>query len=606
MARRLFWHIFPGFSILSLLSILVIVVVSTAFYRSFLYDTITDELTNSSIILAGFISEEVFSDPEAAVAFCRRSAAGTNLRITVIIEDGTVIGDSHQDRQLMDNHSTRPEIRDAFRTGAGSAGRRSSTMGYHMVYHAVSVDLPNQTTGILRVARAVDEIEALLDEVFGRIALTTVILIVGVSLASLTFARFISAPLSALRRSAVAIAEGSNEPTPRFDSPEEVRSLSEAFAQMYEQLGIRFRTITTQRNELQAILSAMLEAVVVLNHDITIRELNAAAERLFGIESDKAAGKNLLEVYRNSALYDLACRVLEEGGPIESTISIYNPFTSIRAWSFNNKSRQEEPQSFLQAHGILLEYTESDIQREGVLLVLNDITRLIKLENIRKDFVANVSHELKTPITSIKGFVETLLEGALDDADNASRFLEIINKHTDRLMNIIEDLLSLSRLERDDRDSEFRPSNVKAVIGEAVQVCSEKAADREITIEVECPPHLAAEMNPLLIEQAVVNLVDNGVKYSDIGSTVTVKCREEDGTVRITVADSGCGIPLKDIPRIFERFYRVDKARSRDLGGTGLGLAIVKHIILEHDGTIEVDSTEGEGSTFTLIFPSRR
>jgi two-component system phosphate regulon sensor histidine kinase PhoR len=242
----------------------------------------------------------------------------------------------------------------------------------------------------------------------------------------------------------------------------------------------------------------------------------------------------------------------------------------------------------------------------GVLIVFHDITRLRRLENVRRDFVANVSHELRTPITSIKGFVETLLEGPLEDTRDVERFLRIVLRQANRLNAIIGDLLILSRIERgaDEATIELGMESVREVLAAAIEMCEQRASSKQIDIELDCPEDLTARINPHLLEQAVVNLVDNGIKYSPAGASIRVRAFCEAEGVAIAVEDQGCGIEAKHLPRLFERFYRVDQARSRELGGTGLGLAIVKHIALAHQGTVDVESVLGVGSTFTIRLPS--
>ena len=239
------------------------------------------------------------------------------------------------------------------------------------------------------------------------------------------------------------------------------------------------------------------------------------------------------------------------------------------------------------------------------MIVLNDVTRLQRLEGVRRDFVANVSHELRTPITSIKGFIETLRDGAIRRPADAEKFLEIVAKQADRMNSIIEDLLLLSRVEQDTREAKvvLESTPIKGVILEAVQVCEPKAHAKDIRITVNCPDGLTARINPALLEQAIINLIDNAIKYSEPGCPVDVEAEEHASEVVIRVRDKGCGIEPEHLPRIFERFYRVDKARSRKLGGTGLGLSIVNHIIQAHEGTVDVQSTPGAGSTFSIHLP---
>jgi two-component system phosphate regulon sensor histidine kinase PhoR len=258
----------------------------------------------------------------------------------------------------------------------------------------------------------------------------------------------------------------------------------------------------------------------------------------------------------------------------------------------------------INAHGTLLR--DADKHRVGALIVLNDITRLWRLENIRRDFVANVSHEIRTPITAVKGFVETLRDGSVKDPKDSKRFLGIIEKHVDRLEAIIEDLLSLSRIERGTEGEHImlQGGRIRDVLLTAIQVCEAKAAPKNIRVELSCNEELKANINPALLEQAVVNLIDNAIKFSDNGSSVLVKAIQMNGQIGISIRDQGCGIEKKHLPRLFERFYRVDKARSRQMGGTGLGLAIVKHITQAHGGQVSVESIPGEGSTFSIHIPS--
>ena len=237
--------------------------------------------------------------------------------------------------------------------------------------------------------------------------------------------------------------------------------------------------------------------------------------------------------------------------------------------------------------------------------MLNDVTRLRKLENIRRDFVANVSHEIKTPITAIKGFVETLRDGAVKNPEDAERFLSIIQKHVDRLEAIVEDLLSLSRIEKEGERQEIALEDhaVREILTGAIQLCEAKASAKSVVLELSCDEDLKGKINLALLEQAVVNLIDNAIKYSDSGKRVRIEAYKEDKGFLIRVQDQGCGIEKKHLDRLFERFYRVDKARSRKLGGTGLGLAIVKHIVQAHGGSVSVESQPGKGSTFSLHLP---
>jgi len=314
-------------------------------------------------------------------------------------------------------------------------------------------------------------------------------------------------------------------------------------------------------------------------------KMNKSAQNLFHADA-WAHGRNVMEVIRNNELLDIVTRALDSSEPVEGDVFL------------------QADGRHLHAHGTVL--TGADGRRIGALLVLYDVTRLNKLEEVRRDFVANVSHELKTPITSIKGFVETLLDGALKDPIGAEKFLKIVNKQADRLAAIIDDLLTLSRVEEEAkaRTLPMEVEKLDRIIKDAVEVCSYKAGEKLIKINIECDAEMSANVNAALLEQALVNLVDNAIKYSSEEGTIEVEVKRLGGNIIIKVRDHGVGIEKTHLSRIFERFYRVDKGRSRQLGGTGLGLSIVKHIALIHKGDVGVESTPAEGSTFSITIPA--
>ena len=371
----------------------------------------------------------------------------------------------------------------------------------------------------------------------------------------------------------------------------EVRALSESMNRMARQLEERFNTILQQRNEQNAVLSSMLEAVIVVDTNEKIVGINKAASKLFNIRSQDAAGKSIQEVIRNIQLQAMVREILASDTAVVDEVVV-------------NKSGSE---FFLQTNGVKLFNNTGECF--GALMVMNDVTRLRRLENVRRDFVANVSHELKTPVTSIKGYAETILDSGFEDADQTKKFLEIIVRQSNQLHAIVDDLLSLSKIEQD-TDKEgivLTRGKVKYVLNAAAQVCSLKAKEKDISLNIDCPEDLEVAMDSTLMEQAVANLVINAVKYSDPGSQVKIWGYEIDQDdkemLAISVQDYGVGIGKEHLPRLFERFYRSDKARSRKLGGTGLGLAIVKHIAQAHNGTVSVESEIGKGSVFTILLP---
>lgn len=401
----------------------------------------------------------------------------------------------------------------------------------------------------------------------------------------LYIARQQTRPLARIQAAVNHFAEGELDYRLRLERPHELAAVARTLNSMAAQLSWQIARIRRQRNELEAILSAMVEGVIVLDDGLRIKSMNVAAARLFDVDQRAGLGKSVLQYLRNSELAEFAERTLASSRPVEESMMLYNRRII-----------------HLQLHGSVVR--EED-QPAGALIVLNDISRLKRLENMRKDFVANVSHELKTPITSILGFVETLLDGAIEDTHSARRFLSIINDHTSRLSHIIEDLLSLSRLESFEQEIPRDWCTVEEIVNRTKADIASHAQSKQIRIVDSYAGTARAFVNQNLLEQALTNLVDNAVKYSDEGQQVRVDVRNSGGTLEIDVADAGIGIPREDVERIFERFYRVDRARSREMGGTGLGLAIVKHIALAHGGTVSVSSVAGEGSVFSMRVPAR-
>jgi len=515
-----------------------------------------------------------------------RLAHSVATRTTVILPSGLVVGDSHELPRKMDNHADRPEVRAAMTGRVGRKTRYSATLKKELMYVAVPLRRHDRTLAVVRTAIPLTAIDHTLAAIHTRIAVASLVMLALLAAVSLAIALEISRPLKALEAGAERFARGDLDhrlPNSRF---EEIDALAGAMNRMAGQLHQRIDTILRQRQELEAVLASMQEAVLAVDNDGTIINLNHASADLLGAPPEELKGRLVHEVVRKPNLLDFVEKTLHGNQPIEQDLRL-----------------QDDQQRWLSAHGTPLRDPQN--RQIGALAVLHDVTRLHRLESVRRDFVANVSHELKTPITSIKGFVETLLDGALDDHDNAVRFLRIVARQVNRLDAIIEDLLTLSRLEKGGQQPPQRlePGSLVEVLQAAVEMCEKKALDKKIDLSLDCPPGLAALMNAPLLEQAVVNLVDNAIKYSHTGGHVrlTADCSPHDLTIR--VQDDGCGIEPKHLARLFERFYRADKARSRQLGGTGLGLAIVKHIALVHQGSVDVQSIPGRGSTFSLHIP---
>lgn len=587
-AKRIFWQIYPGYLLMTLLSIAGFFWIASSSVSRFYEQITADKLKEQALL----IEEQVRHSFDASkITQLSRTAntLGARLpaRITLILPDGTVAGDSDKTRSEMGDHSRRPEIREAFAGRIGQSVRYSNTVRKNMMYVAVPVRRDGRLVGVVRTALPLTQIDQIIHDVQHRIIIGGLLILLLAAAFSLLFSRRISRPLERIRRGAERFARGDFSYRLHTIGSTEINSLAETMNEMAAQLEERLQTVIRERNQREAVLSSMVEGVLAVDTSGHIISLNKAAAEFFHVfQPDTAPGRSIEEVFRNVKLQRFVVDVLEGQETLECELTVQNKSTY-----------------HLQARGTNLFGLQG--ARIGAVVVFNDVSRLRRLENLRRDFVANVSHELKTPITSIKGFVETLCDGALDDPEEARRFLTIVSKHADRLNAIIEDLLTLSRLEQGRRaEMDMQPARLNTILRSAVDVCAQRAAEKEMSIEIDCPEDLSAVVNPPLIEQALINLIGNAVKYSLNRQHVIVGARAQDDGVSLFVRDHGFGIEEKHLDRLFERFYRVDKGRSRQEGGTGLGLAIVKHIAQAHNGTVSVESEFGRGSTFTVFLPS--
>jgi len=587
--RRLFWHLYLSYFGIILLALLAVTWGMWWSLRSFYYVQTRADLEARARLAAGMMAEHLTAADMGFIdAHSKEFGQSAATRITVILPSGQVIGDSDHDPATMENHRTRPEIRRALAGHTGMMVRDSATLREAMMYVAVPVIEGGQVRGVVRAAIPLTAYYGALNLLKAHLALEVLAIAFLSALVSLVISRRLSRPLEEARLAAQRFARGDLQRRLPVSGSDEQAGLAEAMNTMAAELDTRIRAISRQRAEQEAVLHSMVEGMLAVDDEERLLRLNATAARLLGVDEETARGRSIQEVVRNIDLQRFLADVLASDEPLEADI----PF------------RQASEPRDMQAHGAVLRDEEG--RRIGALVVLNDVTRLRRLETVRRDFVANVSHELKTPITSIKGFVETLLDGSMHNPEEAERFLRIIARHADRMDAILEDLLALSRLEG--QNGEATPALETALVGEvleaALQSCETQAAEKGIRIEVTGVRDAAVRANPALLEQVFVNLIDNAVKYSPPGSRVTVDIAREEAATVIRVIDQGCGIAREHLPRIFERFYRVDTGRSRKLGGTGLGLAIVKHIVQVHQGAVSVDSALGSGSTFTLRLPA--
>ncbi len=587
MPRRASLHAALRLSAAALGAVAVLSLLNAAVFRGTCLSAAAEELARAVRLLEPRVLE-AFEAPADLGSLCRQVLRDTGVRLTIIGVDGAVMADSQTDPVGMDNHLLRPEVSAAASGQAATSVRRSNTLGETLVYAALPLLRDGRVAAVLRASRPVASTRAALRQVWLRSALGSLLVAALATAALWIAARRLTGPVVALTRAARAYGAGDLDRRVSVRAPADLAALAEAFNAMAGELQNRIASILRQSALVETIFASMPDAIVAIDRLGLLIDLNDAAASLLGTSRGEAAGRSAAEVVRSREILEFIHRARAAAGPLEESLTLYG-----------------ERERHLLARATL--FSEADGAVAGMLLIIRDVTQLRRLETLRRDFAANVSHELKTPVTSIKGFVETLQEGAVSDPESAARFLQIIGREADRLAAIIEDLMSLARLDQHEQrgDIGLEPVRIRPVLEAAIEACSGQAKARRVEVTLECASDLACLANAALLERAAANLVDNAVKYSPESAVVSVRARREGDGLAIQVEDRGCGIGAEHLDRIFERFYRVDKARSRAQGGTGLGLAIVKHVAQTLGGSVTVASEVGRGSTFTIRLPDR-
>jgi two-component system phosphate regulon sensor histidine kinase PhoR len=509
-------------------------------------------------------------------------AAG-GARVTVIASDGRVLADSQSDPSTMENHAGRPEIQDAFAKGNGQSVRHSATINRDLLYYAVRQPVPDATPVVLRFALPLQTVDEVLWEFRKRLWLASLVVLLVTGAAALLISRSFSDRVDRLTAFSRRVAEGDFRPIDADRSGDALEALAVSLNETAGRLDRTIRTLTEERNLSSAILGSMVEGVAVVNASERLLFANPGFEEILDLDVPPQSGSALVEIVRQTELLEAVRQVLKGEPRVETEIvtgTLRQRFFAVTVAAV------------------------TAAETSGAVIVLHDITELRKLERVRRDFVANVSHELKTPLTAIQGFAETLLAGAIDDPKNRVRFLEIILDHSRRLARLTDDLLRLSKMDADRLDLEVQRLGVTHFVESCVETAQRPAAEKDLRISVnlqERLPDIAADRRRLA--EVLQNLLDNAIQYTSPGGQVMLSASADRGEVKFTVSDTGIGIPQADQPRIFERFYRVDAARSREVGGTGLGLAIAKHLVEAHGGRIWVESEVGQGSQFYFTVP---
>lgn len=583
--RRLFIP-YVGVALATL--VLLLFFIGSAFRQAELQQLETSIRQRVSLTLPHIAAEMESATHEDLSSLLREHAEAGSFRLTLIDRAGNVIAESDTIPEAVPNLRNRPEVLVALLGRTGTSVRESNEFDYMYSFVAEPILMDGTVIGVLRGGERVEESRwELLRRTGGLIGVSAFLIGFGVILIFLVVRRVV-VPIETLRQGAVRFAEGKLDE--RLEEPDttELASLSRALNHMSHQLDDRIRTVERQREEQEAVLAAMVEGVLAVDRDGKIIMMNNAAARLFEVERERAKGRILEEAVRNTDIHNFVRFTLKAGQAVEREIIRY-----------------ENQERILQLRGTpILESGEV----AGVVVVINDVTKMRRLESTRREFVANASHELKTPVTAIKGSIETLREGALSNPRDAERFLDMMGRQADYLQSIIEDLLSLARIEQAAEENKLAAERqpISPVLQDAIEATSTSAEARGQRVSLDCSPELEATFNHFLIRQAVINLIDNACKYSPEGTGIEVKAEIAEKQLVISVRDQGPGIAEKHLTRIFERFYRVEASRNRKYGGTGLGLAIVKHAALAHGGTAEVETQLGKGSTFIIRIPIER
>ena len=612
---RLHWKLMVTYVL-----VVVVVLVCVQWYldrnlRNFLVDHIADNLARDSR-LAGETWQRMQPSLDAEAFDAQADLLGHRLalRLTLIDAEGVVVGDSQVPTAALpglDNHADRPEVKAARAGGVGRSLRFSNTLKTDMLYVARLV--PGDDRLVLRLAMPLDEVENVQDHVRDAVWLASLLGLAVAIVLAYGASRFESRPVVEMTRSAREMATGEyagHIPGTAL-AARELHDLARALRDMYSQIQDRVVQLSTEKTRLETILDSVSEGILVTGPDNRVLLANPALTRMFGLDAWRP-GMPLVELVRNTRVEEAIAETSRSGRGTDLEVEL------------SGEERHID---------IRVAPVASERRGRGTVAVFYDITRQRRLETMRKDFVANVSHELRTPLTAIKGCAETLVDGAIDDGEAAGRFLQVIATHSDRLTNLLNDLLDLSRLESDELEIDPAPCNLRALAESSVESVAQMAARRKIHIEVSVMAETRALCDRKLIEQALVNLIGNAVKYSAENGRVEVGARvlsredlkpflagkswsggavqdpAEDGgrrgpTIVLEVADTGIGIPSEAVTRVFERFYRVDRGRSREMGGTGLGLSIVRHVVEAHGERVFVDSELGRGSTFGFTLPA--
>lgn len=586
MKTRVYWKIAATYLLAAALTLGALGAYLMVEVRDNAREALRDDVRVQAFLARDVVRERIKSGQAGAdlreLATQLGRAAGC--RVTLIAGDGTVLADNEHDSATMLNHNTRPEVLAARREGFGAATRRSDTLGIDFYYVAVPVEPSGQEATIVRLAVPMTEVAAAGGPVRHAVLMGLLLAVVLVCGLSLWLARGIVRPLDEVGRAARGLASGDLAQRARVYTGDEIQRLAETFNSMADRLGTTLTELGAAQANREAILANMADGVIVTDANGVVTLFNRASEELLGVRAGEAIGHGIHEAAIHFELGEMVAQCLATGAAERAELRVERPAARVLDVAVSAM-------------------TGGSGSPSGAIVVLHDLTALRRLENVRREFVANVSHELRTPVAAVRSLVETLPGAIEDDPEAARQFLRELLQQTERLTALLDDLLELSRLDSGRRELRREAVDVRATVEAAAAKLAPAARGKGHTVRNDTPEGLTVWADSGALERVMVNLLDNAVRYAPAGGLIIVSATPEEDAVVIAVTDDGPGIPEADQPRIFERFYRVDRARSRELGGTGLGLSIVKHIVESHGGEVSVVSKLGEGTTFHVRLP---
>ncbi|WP_425447001.1 two-component system histidine kinase PnpS [Dethiothermospora halolimnae] len=579
--------IFLAFIILVLIGVFTTGFLALNLVKANYLNDIEDKLITNSLLIEEFLREENNFKRDNIDSLANKYSEKIDARVTFINKEGWVIGDSDVDIENLENHKERPEIKEAYDGEIGVSTRHSDSIDRDMLYVAIPFKEKNRELSVIRLSVPMKRLDQYYKTLFRYIVISMFSGLIIAFLLGFRYVNSVTDPIQQLTTATKKIADGNYGEKVYFRTEDELGVLADNFNVMSMKLDNTIDELQESNTKMKAILTSMLNGVIALDNSKKIMFINPTAEKMFNLKEKDVKGKYILEVVRNNILDDLIQNLIKDKVSSKEEIEIFEPEHKIFNVYSNPIALNSNPNIII-----------------GVVIMIQDVTEIRKLERMRKDFVGNVSHELKTPLTSIKGFVETLKQGAGDNKEVRNKFLDILEIEANRLNALIEDLLLLSEIESGNNINRNKVININKSIDDILKVLNEVAKKKDITLIDKVNKNLPQLFgNEGWFKQMLVNLIDNGIKYTPSGGKVIITGYNVKDNLIIKVKDNGMGIEKNHLSRLFERFYRVDKARSRKIGGTGLGLAIVKHIVLSFDGKIDVKSKVGKGTEFIVTLP---